>query len=160
MEQTIRARGVATATVVGSLIAAVAFTGPASATDLINDNAVGSYNYAYKEKKAVWVVTPCDDELPKCVKVSQFSTKDKAHEKPNWTGTATWVVGSWIMVVDIPGQVTCEDGTKFTLPVTYSWDAATNQGMRSYLNPGLCPDSEPIDTGSPFTLEKIGPPPA
>jgi hypothetical protein len=142
-------------------IAAVAFAAPASATDGITQNAVGTYDYAQGSKVvASWVLTPCGDNTSQCVHVTAFAVKDKEHAKPLWSGDAYWQVGWWTMFADTPNILSCKDGSKHNLPVTYSWDGGTNTGAASYVDPGLCGAKKAKSAAAKITLTKTGPPPA
>lgn len=59
--------------------------------------------------------------------------------------------------VNVREALSCEDGTRHDLLIDYSWDAVTNEGWRSFNDPGLC--GEPEIGTNPFVLTKIGPPP-
>lgn len=135
-------------------VAAVGLPGSASASNDITQNAVGTYEYHYKGNTAIWDVAECDDNADNCIKVTQFGAKDTGRTKPVWSTNAYWLVGSWSMVIDTPNQAVCEDGAKYSLPVTYAWDAATNSGWRSWFNPGLCGD-EPASSAFQFQLTKV-----
>lgn len=132
---------------------------PAGATDGITENALGVYAFRYHDRKesAKWVATVCDDDAPKCIKVTKYEPDDELLEQPGWTGNAYWVVGSWTLTADVPGIKTCDDGTRHTLRTTYSWDAVTNVGWRSFVDPGLCGDDEGIKNRK-FELARLAPP--
>lgn len=136
---------------------AAGLSSPAAwADDIYVDNAVGTYDYLFRDDLLnTWVVTPCDDGAPKCVQVRSYSLKDTAEEV--WGGRAYWTVGSWIMVVVRPA-IKCDDGVRHDAKVTYSWDAVSNTGWRSYLDPGICEDKPDSHAGR-ITLIKRGPPP-
>ena len=80
---------------------------------------------------------PCEDDANQCIKVTEFPANDTSLTHPRWSANAYWSVGSWITSpVDLPGEIVCD--AKYTLSFTYSWDAATNKGWRSYHNPAVC----------------------
>jgi hypothetical protein len=144
---------------VATTVAAVAVAGPAFATDAITENAVGTYDYAQGSKvTSSWVVTPCADNANQCVQVTAFGLKDKDHKKPLWSGQAHWQVGYWTMFADTPNALACKDGTKHTLPGTYSWDGGANTGVASFADPGLC-GGKAKQGATRITLTKTGPPP-
>jgi hypothetical protein len=60
-----------------------------------------------------------------------------------------------IQGVPIPDSITCDDGSKHGLPMNYSWDAATGEGVRSYYDPGLC--GAAYSGANDVTLTKVGP---
>lgn len=146
---------------VGIICSTLAFSlsllaSPAGATDLITDNAVGTYEYEYKGNKAIWQLQPCTDGARNCVEVSQYKLSDKSQTDPQWSSKAFWTVGSWIMVVDdTPKMVICKDESTYSRPVTYSWDAVKNKGYKAWHDPGLCKDSKASSPAFPFSLAKI-----
>lgn len=149
------------AVVVGAIGAgAVGVAGPASADD-ITDNAVGVYSFRYKSRDSTvkWVATACDDNAPRCIKITKYDDDDAALQRPAWSGNAYWAVGSWTMVADVPGVRTCKDGSEYTLRTTYSWDAVSGVGWRSFFDPGLCGD-DPDAKNREFVLTRTGPLPA
>ena len=149
---------IASAAVAASL-AAVGLAGPAFATDEITQNAVGTYEFEGKSVgKRIWTATPCADDAPQCIRVTEYAADDVAQANPNWSGNAHWQVGSWIMFVVVPNAIECEDGTEHDFRVNYSWDAVENTGQRSFNDPGIC-DDEAATIANPFTLSKMGPPP-
>ena len=141
-------------------LGALSATGTARATDQISENALGTYTFRYvtRESTVKWVITACPDDRPQCVEVTKYEVDDELLERPGWRGNATWGVGSWSMVVDVPGIKTCDDGTRHTLPTTYSWNAVTNVGWRSFVDPGLCGDEAGVKNRK-FELTRIGPAP-
>ncbi|SBS75856.1 conserved exported hypothetical protein [uncultured Mycobacterium sp.] len=141
-------------------IGAVGLAGPASATDDITQNAVGTYTIQYAWGPSTWVAVPCDGDVDQCLHITEFSAKDTKQKHPNWSANAYWSVGSWIIPpVDTPNALKCkEDGSKHDLPLNYSWDAATNSGSQSFFDPGIC-NGKTRSGSSPFTLTKIGPAP-
>jgi hypothetical protein len=148
-----------------ALIAAALLTGgglavgtasPASATDPITRNAVGTYSAEYPWATNTWVVTPCANNANQCVHVVEYGPGDTERKYPGWSADAYWQVGWWIMLrVPITDSITCEDGSKHSLPMNYAWDAATGKGVRSYYEPGLCGDA--YSGANELQLTKIGP---
>lgn len=153
-----RPKVIATAVATAS-VAAVGLAGPAFATDQITQNAVGTYEFKGKSVgKRIWTATPCADDAPQCIRVTEYDADDVARANPNWSGNAHWQVGSWIMFVVVPNAIECEDGTEHDFRVNYSWDAVENTGQRSFNDPGIC-DDEATTVANPFTLTRMGPPP-
>jgi len=146
---------VATALVLASSVAAVGLAGPASATDQITQNGIGTYKFRVTHGSATWIATTCADDANQCIHVTELRGKRKI---PRWSANAYWSVGSWIMFVDESNVLKCKDGTTHDLRVNYSWDAATNEGWRSYFDPGIC-NGKARTRATPFKLIKTGPPP-
>lgn len=153
-------RVMAASLVAASLIGGVAAS-PAAATDEIAENAVGTYEIHYSATySAIWVATPCDDDSDQCIEVSEYRMKDTARAHPVWTSKAFWSVGSWIMEPLPDQQRTCEEGTKFSVTYSNSWDAAKLTGWRSYFDPAVCEGTtKPKNNSSPFSLTMVAPPP-
>lgn len=154
---------VITASLIAAGVASVALASPAAATDEITENAVGTYEVHYNSAtaSAIWVATPCEDDVDQCIQVSEYGAKDTARKHPRWTSKAFWTVGSWIMEPVPDQQRECNEGMKFFVTYDYSWDAAKNAGWRSYFDPAVCPgSSKPKINSSAFTLVNVGPPPA
>ena len=141
-------------------ICAVGLAGPASATDDITQNALGTYKLDFSWGSYQWTAAPCADDAPQCVLITQYGPKDVKMKYPNWSANAYWSVGSWIIQgVPTPSALKCnEDGSSHDLPVSYSWDAGTGAGFKSLFDPGIC-NGKPKSRSNPFTLTKIGPPP-
>ncbi len=153
-----RSMGIATAVVAAS-VSAVGLAGPAIATDEITQNAVGTYEFQGKSVgKRTWIADPCDGDVPRCIKITEFGASDTDRGDVQWSGNANWQVGSWIMFVVVPNALECEDGTEHDMRVNYSWDAVENTGWRSYNDAGICGD-EAATVATPFTLTRTGPPP-
>ena len=91
--------------------------------------------------------------------IGAFGSPSPAEDLPGWSAEAHWQVGSWIMFVDEPAAVVCDDGTEHNMRVNYSWDAAADSGSRSFLDTGIC-DGEAQSVSAPYTLTRLGPPPA
>lgn len=134
--------------------------GTAHAVDGISQNAVGTYTIAWSwapdKPSGKWVMTPCDDDAPRCVKVGQYGLTAKT---PYLTGNAYWNVGSWVMELPtVQNLISCKDSDqKFDYAATFSWDGGTNEGNRSYIDPGLCPGDENKgkDVTAKFILTKV-----
>ena len=147
--------------VVGTLSAALIVAGvgqavPAHASVIV-DNAVGTYNLAYrgKDSGSKWVLSPCENNLPNCINVRQFAITDNKMKTAQFTSDAYWNVGSWTTTADSRNILNCkEDGSKHTRPTTFAWDGATGEGWRSYTDPGICGD-KPQAFNTPFELKKI-----
>lgn len=151
-------QGIVTAVVAAS-VAAVGLAIPASATDGITQNAVGTYKFEGKSVGTrTWTAAPCADDAPQCIRVSEFKGKDTDPGKALWSGNAYWQVGSWIMFVEVPDAVKCKDGTTHTVRINYSWDAVENTGWRSFNDPGIC-GGKAKSVATPFELTRLGPPP-
>lgn len=148
-----RFRGIAAAAVaVGAM--GVGFANPASATDGISRQALGTYDAAYPWATNTWVVTPCENQANQCVRVTEYGPGDTERKYPGWSADAYWQVGWWmIQGVPTPDGITCEDGAKHTVPMNYAWDAATGVGVRSYYDPGLCGDA--YHGANDLTLTKV-----
>ncbi|TDO08267.1 hypothetical protein EV580_5839 [Mycobacterium sp. BK086] len=151
-----------TASVLAANVAAVGLAGQAAATDDITMNAVGVYDLLFKNQtkaSAFWVVSPCENDADQCIQVKEFAASDLAQKKPHWTKNAYWGVGSWVME-PIDSQRSCKDSSKYGVTYSYSWDAATNTGYRSYFEPGVCDDNQSRNVAAPFSLIRVGPPSA
>ena len=135
-------------------VAAVGLAGPAWAVDPITQHALGTYEFQSGDVTATWTAVPCGEGVERCVRITQTGG-----DVPGWSGEAYWQVGSWIMFVNEPGAVICGDGTEHNMKVNYSWDATADTGSRSFLDTGVC-DGEAQSVSEPYTLNRIGPPPA
>ena len=150
-------RRISVVALVAASFVAIGIAGPASATDGITQNAVGTYGVKYPWGTYTWVTTPCVDDAAQCIKVSEFTADDTGLTHPRWSTNAYWSVGWWITSpVDSPDEIVC--GNKYTLIFAYAWDAARNKGWRSNRNPGIC-DGTTMTGTQPFTLTKAQPPP-
>jgi hypothetical protein len=140
-------------------VSMIAMAPPASAGDSVTDGALGTYQLAWKGKdpNIKWVLTPCDDDAPQCVKVSQYGINDTTMKKAAWSANAYWTVGYWTMTFNYPQVFACPDnGPKLDLPTTFAWDDTTFAGNRSFIEPGICHD-KPTSVVVDFTLTKVGP---
>ena len=144
---------------VAASICTVGLAGPASASDDISQNALGTYKVDFSFGSYLWTVLPCADDAPECVLITQYGPKDTTLKHPNWSANAYWTVGSWVVPpVDTPFALKCKDGVYHNLPVGYSWNADINTGNKSFFDPGIC-DGKAVSHSNPFTVTKIGPPP-
>jgi len=148
---------IATSSIVAMGVAAAGLAGPARAAD---PNALGTYTVTVAEQlTGTWVATPCVDDTEHCIHV----TNSGIGKQQPWEADAFWSVGSWIMFVDEPDAIGCDDGTTHPGKMTYSWDAAKMAGYASIFNNGIC-GGKPATLYAPFTLTKLGgaevPPPA
>jgi hypothetical protein len=134
-----------------ALIAAgVGLAVPAQAAD---PNAVGTYTFESADgESAKWVVTPCADDTPHCVHVSETENSLRAP----WSANAYWTVGSWILFVDQPDAIICNDGGAAPGVNNYSWDATSLAGYASIFNKDGACGIEPSSLTIPFTLTKTG----
>ncbi|MCI4673474.1 hypothetical protein [Candidatus Mycolicibacterium alkanivorans] len=147
----------AMASVLATSVVGVGLAGPAAATDDITRNAVGTYDFLFKNQSTAtvfWAADPCDDDADQCIKVAEFSASDTARKKPHWTKNAYWTVGSWIME-PVDATRTCKDKTKYNVTYSFSWDAAANTGYRSFFDPGVCDGNKPHNAASQFALVKV-----
>lgn len=132
---------IAAIAVLATGITAVTPATSAHATDGITQNAIGTYAFGWdaSEPSGKWALTPCDIDAPRCVRINRYRLTDTAMTRPVFVGTAFWEVGSWTMVSEVTDLINCkETGEKYDFTATWSWDAASNEGSRSYINPGLC----------------------
>ncbi|OBI83637.1 hypothetical protein [Mycobacterium sp. E740] len=149
----------AVASVVGAGVVAVGVAAPAYGTDQISQNAVGTYDAVYPWVTATWVVTPCAQDTPQCVHVTEYGAEDAERKTPFWSADAHWNVGWWIMRgVNTPNALTCEDGSTHDLSIDFAWDAASGEGVRSYREPGIC-DGTVTNGSNDITVTKVGPAP-
>lgn len=134
------------------VFAGVAVAGLASPVSAAGVDAGGTYAFATdKGEEATWVVTACQDDSPSCIQVAETGN---ASRQP-WRGTAYLSVGSWIMFVDQPDAITCDDGTVFPGRTSYAWDAVKLSGWASVHDNGFC-GNDPKTLATPFTLTKLG----
>lgn len=128
---------------------AVALCGPANAADT---DAAGTYAFTAGDgESATWTLTPCGGNVPGCVRVSETGNAKRAP----WSADAHISVGSWILFVEQPDAILCEDGTAAPGVNTYSWDAVGLSGNASILNKGAC-GAKTGNVSIPFTLSRIG----
>ena len=133
--------------------AALAVGGVASAAPAAADSEVfGTYTFAAEDgENATWVLTPCADDAPGCVRVDETGNSKRAP----WSGDAHWSVGSLILFVQQPDAILCEDGTSVPGMNTYSWDGSSMSGSASILSNGAC-GAKAASLSIPFTLTRLG----
>ena len=128
----------------------VGFAGPAAA----DPDPLGSYTFEGADgEMANWAVMPCAEPADNCVQVSETGNSKRAP----WSSTAYVTVGSWIMFVDQPDAILCDDGTSVPGVNNYSWDATTQAGYASINTGGAC-GNEAESLAIPFQLSKVGGP--
>lgn len=149
-------KAVSAASVLAAGLLSVGIAAPAYGTDQISQHAIGTYEAAYPWGKKTWVVTACGNDSPQCVHVTEYAVDDTERKSPLWSGDAHWNVGWWIMRgVNVPDTIYCEDGAAHALPTDFAWDAASDSGVRSYHEPGIC-YGEAYNGSDDFTLTRIG----
>ena len=110
---------------------------------------------------STWTVTPCasdpeqKDFIP-CVHVADSGTSSNAP----WQADAHLSVGYWDLAVERSDAVSCDDGTKLAARVKYWWNAVSLKGALGFYFPGGCGEAQAGSLSEPFTLTRIGPPPA
>lgn len=125
-----------------------------AAGPLADPNALGTYTFEAEDGEvAVWTVTPCAEDSLHCVHVNSTGNDQRGA----WNANAYWTVGSWILFVDQPDAILCNDGSVSAGTNNYSWDATSLNGYTSIFNPGAC-GSEPGSLAIPFALTKTGGP--
>lgn len=139
-----------------SLGTAVPAQADGPAQPLADPNALGTYTFeAESGEVATWTVTPCAEDSLHCVHVSSTGNEKR---KP-WSANAYWTVGSWILFVDQPDAILCNNGSSAPGVNNYSWDATTLNGYASIFNGSGACGSEPGSLAIPFALTKTGEPP-
>lgn len=127
--------------------ATLAAAGPAGADDPV----FGTYGFTADDgENATWTLTPCGDNAPGCVRVSEAGNSKRLP----WSGDAHWSVGSLILLVQQPDAILCEDGSAVPGVNTYSWDGATLSGNASILTNGACGAKPSVSI--PFRLTRLG----
>lgn len=115
---------------------------------------LGTYTFEAEDgEMATWALAPCVDAADNCVQVSEFGSSKRAP----WTGTAYVTVGSWIMFVNQPDAILCDDGTSVPGVNNYSWDATGLAGYASINTGGAC-GNEAESLAIPFQLTRSGNP--
>ena len=134
---------------------ALGLAGPATAEDVgptADPGAVGTFTFESEAgESATWTVTPCPDDADRCVQVSETGNAKRAP----WNANAYWTVGSWILFVEQPDAILCDDGSSAPGRNNYSWDATSLNGYASIFSSGAC-DAEPQSLAIPFALTKTG----
>ena len=136
-----------------AVVAALAAGGAAWATPAAADSDVfGTYAFAADDgESATWLLTPCADNAPGCVRVAETGNSKRAP----WSGDAHWSVGSLILFVQQPDAILCEDGTSVPGMNTYSWDGGSMAGSVSILTNGAC-GKKAASLSIPFKLTRVG----
>jgi hypothetical protein len=115
-------------------------------------SAVGTYTFDAEDgETATWNLTPCAGDASGCIRVSESGNSQRAP----WSGEAHYSVGSWIMFVEQPDAILCEDGTSVPGRNTYSWDNSTLAGNASIFSRGAC-GNEAMNVAIGFRLSKTG----
>ena len=134
---------------------ALGLAGPAGAEVVgptIDPGAVGTFTFESEAgESATWTVTPCPDDTVRCVQVAETGNAKRAP----WNANAYWTVGSWILFVDQPDAILCNDGSAAPGRNNYSWDATSLNGYASIFSGGAC-DVEAQSLAIPFALTKTG----
>jgi len=126
----------------------VAWAAPAAA----DSDVFGTYAFAADDgENATWILTPCADNAPGCVRVAETGNSKRAP----WSGDAHWSVGSLILFVQQPDAILCEGGAPAPGTNTYSWDGASMSGSASILTNGAC-GKKSASLSIPFTLTRLG----
>ena len=126
----------------------VAWAAPAAA----DSDVFGTYAFAADDgENATWILTPCADNAPGCVRVAETGNSKRAP----WSGDAHWSVGSLILFVQQPDAILCEGGAPAPGTNTYSWEGASMSGSVSILTNGAC-GKKSASLSIPFTLTRIG----
>lgn len=133
-------------------LAAPALADDAGTTVKADPNALGTYTFESEAgESATWTVTPCAEDTLHCVNVAETGSDKRAP----WNANAYWTVGSWILFVEQPDAILCNDGTSVPGRNNYSWDATDLNGYASIFSSGAC-DAEAQSLAIPFTLTKTG----
>ena len=126
----------------------VAWAAPAAA----DPEVFGTYTFVADDgESATWMLTPCADNAPGCVRVSETGNSKRAP----WSGDAHWSVGSLILFVQQPDAILCEDGPAAPGMNTYSWDGGSMSGSVSILTNGAC-GKKSASLSIPFRLTRVG----
>jgi len=140
-------------TLIRAVVASLAAGGLAWAAPAAADSDVfGTYAFAADDgENATWILTPCADTAPGCVRVAETGNSKRAP----WSGDAHWSVGSLILFVQQPDAILCEGGTAAPGTNTYSWDGGSMSGSASILTRGAC-GTKAASLSIPFTLTRLG----
>jgi hypothetical protein len=136
-----------------AVVVALAAGGSAWAAPAAADSDVfGTYAFAADDgENATWILTPCADNAPGCVRVAETGNSKRAP----WSGDAHWSVGSLILFVQQPDAILCEGGTAAPGMNTYSWDGGSMSGSASILTHGAC-GIKAASLSIPFKLTRLG----
>jgi hypothetical protein len=114
--------------------------------------SLGGYTFeAGDGESATWNLTPCLEPADNCVQVAETGSAKRAP----WTGTAYVTVGSWIMFVNQPDAILCDDGSSVPGVNNYSWSGANLSGYASINTAGVC-GKPPESLAIPFQLTRSG----
>ena len=128
--------------------AGLAVAGPAAAAP----GALGSYTFEGEDgESAPWPLTACADGGDNCVQVAETGNSKRAP----WTGTAFVTVGSWIMFVNQPDAILCDDGSSVPGVNNYSWNNDNLSGYASINTVGACGKGAE-SLAIPFQLTRTG----
>jgi hypothetical protein len=128
--------------------AGLAVAGPAAAAP----GALGGYTFEGEDgESATWTLTACADGGDNCVQVAETGNSKRAP----WTGTAFVTVGSWIMFVNQPDAILCDDGSSVPGVNNYSWNNDNLSGYASINTAGAC-GKGPESLAIPFQLTRTG----
>ncbi len=128
--------------------AGLAVAGPAAAAP----GALGGYTFEGEDgESATWTLTACADGGDNCVQVAETGNSKRAP----WTGTAFVTVGSWIMFVNQPDAILCDDGSSVPGVNNYSWNNENLSGYASINTVGACGKGAE-SLAIPFQLTRTG----
>jgi len=128
--------------------AGLAVAGPAAAAP----GALGGYTFEGEDgESATWTLTACADAGDNCVQVAETGNSKRAP----WTGTAFVTVGSWIMFVNQPDAILCDDGSSVPGVNNYSWNNDNLSGYASINTVGACGKGAE-SLAIPFQLTRTG----
>ena len=128
--------------------AGLAVAGPAAAAP----GALGGYTFEGEDgESATWTLTACADGGDNYVQVAETGNSKRAP----WTGTAFVTVGSWIMFVNQPDAILCDDGSSVPGVNNYSWNNDNLSGYASINTVGACGKGAE-SLAIPFQLTRTG----
>lgn len=137
---------------ISAAVALAAGTLASAAPATADADVFGTYAFTADDgESATWTLSPCADNAPGCVHVSETGNAKRAP----WSGDAHWSVGSLILFVAQPDAILCEDGSSVPGSNTYSWDGASMSGSVSILTNGAC-GVKSTSLSIPFKLSRIG----
>ena len=114
--------------------------------------ALGGYTFEGEDgESATWTLTACADGGDNCVQVAETGNSKRAP----WTGTAFVTVGSWIMFVNQPDAILCDDGSSVPGVNNYSWNNDNLSGYASINTVGACGKGAE-SLAIPFQLTRTG----
>ena len=128
--------------------AGLAVAGPAQG----DPGPLGAYTFEGEDgQSATWTLTACADAGDNCVQVAETGNSKRAP----WTATAFITVGSWIMFVNQPDAILCDDGSSVPGVNNYSWSSDNLSGYASINTAGAC-GKGPESLAIPFQLTRNG----